>query len=172
VRGPSRRHLFTRGDRAGTAIILVGLWSATQLLFGVYGITIRTIEALHAPAGWHDPIALGFGLPGFLLWVYSAGLLVPAGVLGAVDLLSGGRPQRARAGLVAALMCVGVVGQFWTNSRANQLVEARTGNSSWLRDGRLGFALMCLLAIVVFGATALLLKPRRETTARSDLSTV
>jgi hypothetical protein len=146
-------------ERRRTAVVLVGLSSLVALLFAAYGILSRTLEAraVHARHGWHQPLSVNLELLFFVAWVYSIAMLVPASALGASALLRHGRSGGARATAFVALICVGVVGQYWGSQRA----VSQPGNlsSSWLHDGRSWFALMCLLAIVVFASAVALLKP-------------
>ena len=82
-------------------------------------------------------------------------MLVPASAIGASALLRA-RSGRVRATAFVALMCIGIVGQYWGSQQA--VSPPGIGTSSWLHDGRSWFALMCLLAMVVFTGAVTLLK--------------
>jgi uncharacterized membrane protein len=144
-----------------TAIVLVGLSSIVSLLVATYGLVNLTFEAraLHAHHGWHQPFSADLDLLLFLVWFYSIALLLPASAIGASALLGHARTEKVRATAFVALMCVGVVGQIWGSQRA--VSPPGILSSSWLHDGRSWFALMSLLAIVVFVGAARLLKPTR-----------
>ena len=145
-------------ERGRTAVVLVGLSSLVALLFAVYGIVNRTLQvrALDARHGWH-PLSVNLDLLFFIVWFYSIAMLVPASALGASALLGRARSGRVRATAFVALMCVGIVGQYWGSQQA--VSPPGIGTSSWLHDGRSWFALMCLLAIAVFTGAVTLLKP-------------
>jgi len=100
-----------------------------------------------------------------LVWLYSILMLVPASAIGASALLGHARSGRVRATAFVALMCIGIVGQYWGGQRAAS--PPRIGTSSWMHDGRSWFALMCLLAIAVFTGAVTLLRP---TGTRSPVS--
>ena len=139
--------------------MLVGLSSTVGLLYGIYGIVDLTLRAraFHSLRGWHQPLPLSVTFLLFMVWFYSIALLIPAGAIGASELFGHGRSGRVRAAAFVALLCVGVVGQYWADQRA--LSPRGIVSTSWLHDGRSWFALACLLAVVVFAGAVRLLKP-------------
>jgi hypothetical protein len=150
--------------RNSTAIVLVGFSSTVALLYGTYGIVNLSLEAraLHSLHGWHQPLSPNAGLILFMVWFYSMALLIPAAAIGASELFRQGRSRRARAVAFGALLCVGMVGQYWADQRA--LSPSRIVSGAWLHDGRSWFALMCALATVVFVGAVALLKSTSDTT--------
>ena len=123
--------------------------SATQFLFGIYGIVIRTLQShdLHA----HSVAAF---LVLANVWLYSMALVIPAGAIGAVDLwIEAGRELRARShsSPCCAFSCAAKSGPIQPPS------HPRSAGVSWSHDGRTSFTLMCVLAIAVFGVTVKLL---------------
>jgi hypothetical protein len=131
------------------------------LLYSVYRIVVLTLQdhALRARHSWHEPhsIAIGFVLGS--LWLCALALLVPAGSIGASELWVQGRSGRAQAAAFVALLCASACGQYWVNFKAEHSEGfALFAHDAWMHDGRSWLAAMCLLEIIVFAATATLLK--------------
>ena len=142
-----------RGSRRRTAIGLVAASSATEFLFGIYGIVIRTLQSDGLHAGYTHSVSVDLLLAN--VWLYSMALVIPAGAIGAVELWDRSRSGVARAVAFITLLCIFVCGEVWADQSA---VSPAQDGLSWSRDGRSWFALMCVLAIVVFGITVKLLR--------------
>jgi hypothetical protein len=122
-------------------------------LFGIYGIVIRTLQSDGLHAGYTHSVSVDLLLAN--VWLYSMALVIPAGAIGAVELWDRSRSGVARAVAFITLLCIFVCGEVWADQSA---VSPAQDGLSWSRDGRSWFALMCVLAIVVFGITVKLLR--------------
>ncbi|MDX6285856.1 MAG: hypothetical protein QOG53_1341 [Frankiales bacterium] len=149
------------------AAACVGVWCAGALVFGLYGFIERTAEARAqadpANLGWDNPFSLELGAGIAFVWiVLTLNLVLPAIGLGLAAITSGGSRRFLRASTYAALVVLGVAGQFWGNHLANREPSAAYP-STWnvVADGRIGYALMSLTAIAVAIGSLVLLDLRR-----------
>jgi hypothetical protein len=157
-------HLTKRGlRRRRAAIVLVGLSSVTGLLYGTYAIAIITAHshAIRARHSFHTPLSPNSEFLLSVVWLFSFAFLLPATSIGASDLLGRGESARARAAAFVGLLCVGAVAEYVADLQADASRVSPLAGQSWLHDGRSWFALMCLLAVLVFAGVVTLLKPAR-----------
>ena len=147
--------------RRRIAIALVGVWSSVGFLDGMYRIVVVSLQdrALHARHSWYQPHWLAIDMFMWFAWLCATAVLIPAGSIGAAELWGQSRSARARASAFVAVLCLGVVGQYWVALRAARSTgPTPIARDAWLHDGRSWLTVMCLLVIVVLAVSATLLK--------------
>ncbi|MDX6274839.1 MAG: hypothetical protein QOJ92_2049 [Frankiales bacterium] len=102
-------------------------------------------------------VEVGLAVVFFYGWILSLQAAVPGLVMGVIAAARSGSRRVLRSVLLALLVVAGVVGQFWALSGSDDEPEDFTTDPSWVQDGRLGYLLVAISAVILAVAIGVLL---------------